>query len=352
MVNPLAGYGGKLNYKGSDGLTLPSLEESVSIKRAFVFLSQLDASGIKFFVPSGPMGSDVLDSARISNYRVIYDPESPTTSQDTKEFVKLATEHRIDLFLFVGGDGTARDIMSSIDPKIPVVGIPAGVKMYSSVFAVNISRAAEFVNSCSVSKTFEKEMGEVVDIDEEQYRKGILRSKLFGQLLIPVNENIIGVSKAEYEDSGKEGIAEYLIENMDDATYYIIGPGSTCKFIMEELGLKTNILGFDILKGKKLVAEDAGESEIFGYVSESESRLVISPIGGQGFVIGRGNKQLSARVLRRIGMKNVIVVSTHEKLMSLKKLYMDLDEKDTISIPSYIKVLYGYGRYRLIPVIS
>ena len=157
MVNPLAGYGGKLNYKGSDGLTLPDLKESVSIKRALDFLHNLKKDKIKFYVPSGAMGSGVLDTAGITEYEVIFRPGSPTTAEDTRDFVKLLSDYPIDLLLFVGGDGTARDILSSLNPGTPVMGIPAGVKMYSSVFAISTGRAADFINSAIESDTFEME---------------------------------------------------------------------------------------------------------------------------------------------------------------------------------------------------
>lgn len=352
FVNPLAGYGGTVNHKGSDNLILPDIEKSVSIVKALSFLDRLKTKDLYFFVPSGIMGEELLKRSGIEKYESISEPSATTTAGDTMDFVSNLCDRDVDILIFVGGDGTARDVLSSLRKDVPVMGIPSGVKMYSSVFAINVEQAAEFVNEISLSGDFETTKGEVVDIDEDMYRSGILEAKLFGELYIPISERIVGVSKAEYSESGTEGIVEYIIDNMKVDRCYIIGPGSTCKSILKELGYNTNILGFDLLKNKKLMGEDVGENRIYESASTSPVTLIISPIGGQGFVLGRGNKQISGRVLEKIGMENIFVIAAPQKMNDLDKLYVDIDTGPEFNVPKYVKVLYGYGRFRLLSLVS
>lgn len=352
FVNPLAGYGGTINHKGSDGLTLHRVEESISVNKARKFLGRLDTEHLYFIVPSGVMGAELLENMGIRKYTVIYDAPNITTARNSMEFVERLGEYNIDILIFVGGDGTARDVLSSLTKDIPVLGIPSGVKMYSSVFAINVEQAAKFVNESSPTGSFEITKGEVVDIDEDKYRSGILELELFGEMTIPVSERIIGVSKAEYRESSVNGIVEYIIEKMEEDRFYIVGPGSTCKSILKEIGYHTNVLGFDLIRNKKLVEEDMGERMIYDYASKSATTLIISPIGGQGFVLGRGNKQISPRVLEKIGIENLTIVASPQKIENLKKLYIDIETNAKIRIPSYVKVLYGYGRFRLLPLVS
>ncbi len=342
MVNPLAGYGGKLNNKGSDNLILDNIKNSVSIQKAIEFIGKINTDNVDFLVPSGSMGSDILDIFKIK-YKIVWNSSNPTTAKDTENFVKNSSG--ASFLCFVGGDGTARDILNA-QCRIPVLAVPSGVKMYSSIFAMNINHAAEIFNKIiSGNITFKK--AEISDIDEEKYRNGILDIKTFGSMDIPDIDGIVNSSKAEYPSSSAYDMAEYIIDTMKNDFYYVIGPGSTCKSIVSALGYKSNMLGFDIFYGKKLVLSDMDESTIFKYVNSKPSFLIISFIGGQGFLLGRGNQQISSRVLKSIGFNNIVVLSSPEKLADIKTLYLDINS-DGIEIPKYIKVLTGYGIFKLI----
>ena len=346
FVNPLAGYGGIRNNKGSDGLSLDNIDDSTSIKRAIEFLKGINTENIEFKVPSGPMGSSEMDLTR-NTYRISYNPSEPSSRDDTINFIR-ATED-VDIICFVGGDGTARDVLST-GTKLPVLGIPAGVKMYSSVFAMNIKHAIEIFDTiCNRDTNYL--YAEVDDINEEKYRSGILQVRNFGSLLVPDTEGMITTSKAEYPVSSSFDIAEYFLDNMDPETYYIIGPGSTCKAIIDSMGAHTNMLGFDIIKNKHVLVSDAEEEQIYNYTTKKKIKIIISVIGGQGFLLGRGNQQLSYRVIKSAGFENICVISSPEKLIELKGLSIDIDT-DKIIVPEFIRVLTGYGQYKIMKVIK
>jgi predicted polyphosphate/ATP-dependent NAD kinase len=344
FVNPLAGYGGIRNNKGSDNMHLKNIGESISIQRAIEFLSGIECRSLQFIVPAGPMGSPEMDKAGLK-YTISYIPGNPSTAQDTINFVKSATG--ADIICFLGGDGTARDVlMAGMD--LPVLGIPAGVKMYSSVFSMNIKHAIEvFDNACKNDVNLKD--AEVADINEEAYRHGNLDIRQFGTLKIPDLAGIISSSKAEYPVSSSYDIAEYIIDNMDEDIYYIIGPGSTCKAITSSLGLHTNLLGFDIIKDKKLINSDADEGTMYNYINSRKVKIIISIIGGQGFLLGRGNQQLSGRIIEKAGFSNISVISVPEKLLGLTGLGIDIDNID-ISIPGFIRVLTGYGQFKMMRI--
>ena len=346
FVNPLAGYGGIRNNKGSDNLLLENIADSISIKRAMEFLKGINKSEIEFTVPAGPMGSVELDAAGI-NYRISYRSGYPSTSEDTINF--LHSIGNVELICFVGGDGTARDVLTA-GQNIPVLGIPAGVKMYSSVFAMNIRHAIDIFDKACI-EDMDYVDAEVDDIDEEKYRNGILEVRTFGFLKVPNTEGMVLSSKAEYPVSSSYDIAEYLLDTMDPETYYIVGPGNTCKTLLNSLGIHTNMLGFDIIKNKQLLISDAGEEQIFHFAKSGKVKIIISVIGGQGFLLGRGNQQLSVRVLEQVGFENICVVSSPEKLTGLAGLSVDLNMAD-IAVPSFIRVLTGYAQYRIIRIFK
>ena len=350
FVNPLAGYGIVTNSKGSDGLVLKSYNDSKSVLRALKFLEGIKVEDIEFYAPSGIMGSDLLEKAGITFYRVIYEPGEMTTAEDTKNFVMELNKTDAELLAFVGGDGTARDIISVAREGLAVVGIPAGMKMYSSVFAISIRSAVSLVRELVSTGTWQTVSSDVVDIDEDKFRKGELDISFFGEMTVPVTPLVVSQSKAEYSNVDVAGVAEYIGERMKKGIAYIIGPGSTCKSVLPEGAGKTNVLGFDIVMDGSLVETDADEETIYRYASGISSVLIISPIGGQNFLLGRGNRQISHRTVEKIGWSNIWVIASQEKLRGMANLFVDIDNSPDIKVPDFVKVLYGYGRYRMVPV--
>jgi ribonucleoside-diphosphate reductase subunit M2 len=316
--------------------------------RLEVFLNRLKAKkNFLLLVAPGKMGEDLVKGKEF-NYQVIGSIQQNTTAHDTKRIAKQMLEKQIDLLIFCGGDGTARDIFDAIKLKIPVVAIPSGVKMFSSVFALNPIAAAQLVDKFieGVTETQEKE---VLDIDEDAFRENRLVSKLYGYLLVPKVQNLIQNSK----DSSKVGrtveenkfdIAQHVIETMEEDTLYLLGPGTTVKSIMDQLNLEKSLLGVDAIYNKTLVGEDINERGIIGLLDKYQKGIiVVSPIGGQGFIFGRGNKQFTPKILKRVGKNNILIIGTEDKIKGLSCLRVDTGEEDTDNLlKGFTKVIIGY----------
>jgi predicted polyphosphate/ATP-dependent NAD kinase len=274
-----------------------------------------------------------------------------TTAEDTQKAARQMLAEAVDLLLFAGGDGTARDIYHVVGENVPVLGIPSGVKIHSGVYAVTPKHAGMLAKSFLEGRLMDTRLAEVMDIDEDAFRQGIVSAKLFGYMRVPDNSTFIQSVKAGGIATAKEalqGIAADVIEQMDSDTFFLIGPGSTTRSIMELLGLENTLLGVDITKNRKLVANDVTEEEIIKTVKGRKTKIVVTIIGGQGVVFGRGNQQISPRVIREVGKKNTIVIATKEKLISLagKPLLVDTgDEELNEYLKGYVKVTTGRGQY-------
>jgi predicted polyphosphate/ATP-dependent NAD kinase len=255
-------------------------------------------------------------------------------------------DYGVELLLFVGGDGTARDIYEAIGEGVPVLGIPAGVKMHSSVYAVNPRRAAELVEAFLAGDA-PLAQTEVMDIDEAQFREGRLSAQLYGYLSVPYAERL--VQGAKIASTGAEDsplpIAEYVVETMEDGFTYILGPGSTVKAIGDELGIDKTLLGVDVVHQGKLVGKDLNEAQLLALIEGKPVKLVVTVIGGQGYVFGRGNQQISPAVIRQVGRENVIIVATKSKLGALEgPLLADTGDPDCDTyLSGYVRVVTGYG---------
>ena len=209
-----------------------------------------------------------------------------------------------DLILFAGGDGTARDIFNAINGEIPVLGIPAGVKIQSAVFAINPTRAGDIAAKFMKEELTTVQELEVMDIDEEAYRKNRISSKLYGYLKVPYEESLVQGSKEATSGSEEivlEAIASEVVESMNKDTLYIIGPGTTTRSIAESLGINKTLLGVDVVENGQLLASDVNEETLLRLVKEKKAKIIVTVIGGQGFILGRGNQQISPEVIKKVG---------------------------------------------------
>ena len=333
IVNPVAGMGGAVGLKGTDGRAVLKKAVSLGAKpiapaRAEFFLSELKFAGgkMRLVVGAGNMGEEEAISCGFA-CTVFGKRKKETTAEDTREIARKIADAKADLLVFCGGDGTARNILEAIKMDIPVLGVPTGVKMHSSVFAVNTKAAAKIAVGFLWGELPLRE-AEVMDVDENAFRAGRVSSRLYGYLLTPYEPYLIQGAKmaspiTESELRNQAAIAIYIIENMKPDVAYIIGPGTTTRTIGDLLDAKKSLLGVDIFCNKKIVASDVNEQQILEKIRGKTAQIIVTPIGGQGFIFGRGNQQISPEVIHRVGLDNIVVVATAGKLRSLKSLRVD-----------------------------
>ena len=340
IVNPIAGMGGKVGLKGTDGPEI--LEKARELKELESIKDQLT-----IITCPGPMGEDSATQAGFKA-KLIGDKKDTTGPMDTEQAAKEMLDMGIDLLLFAGGDGTARNIFSAVGHKLVTIGVPAGVKIHSGVYANHPRSAGELALAYLKDNEMDTKEAEVMDIDEEAFRQGRLAAKLFGYMRIPFLRNLLQGQKAggiETEEAAVDGIAETIIEEMEDDIYYIIGSGSTLRPIMEKLGLENTLLGIDIIKNKELVASDVNENQILEIIGDDKAKIIVTVIGGQGYVFGRGNQQLSGKVVNKVGKDNIKIVAPKNKLMSISGDHLLVDTGDdevNASFNGYMKVLITY----------
>ena len=354
IVNPIAGMGGAVGLKGTDGeeVLRKAIElgaKPVAPGRAKEFLRALEPmkGKIELLAGAGLMGE--LEALECG-YKplVIGERKERTTAEDTRAIARQMVERGVDLLVFCGGDGTARDVLDAVDQQVPVLGVPTGVKMHSAVFAVN-PRAAARVAMGFLSGELPVREAEVMDVDEEAFRQGRVSARLYGYLLTPYEPSLVqsmkvASSTAPDEEANKLAIARQVVEDMEPGVIYIVGPGTTTRPILELLGLEKTLLGVDVVCDGRLLAKDANEAEILRLIRGRRAKIIVTPIGGQGFIFGRGNQQISPRVIRAVGRDNIIVVATKAKLRGLKVLRVDTGDPELDeALKGYIRVIADYG---------
>ncbi|MFX1572295.1 MAG: ATP-NAD kinase family protein [Promethearchaeota archaeon] len=360
IINPIAGMGGSVGLKGTDGdiykEALKMGATPIASKRVNELLSHIsNKNEIFLLVPPGKMGAESIKGTQFK-FEIIGKIGSDTSADDTKKIAKLMLQKNIDLLIFCGGDGTARDIYDAIDLEKPVVAIPAGVKMFSSVFALNPRAAAQIIDKF-IEEAVETQEKEVLDIDESLVRKDILEARLYGYLKVPKILELFQSSKTGSRfgktiEENKQEIAEFIIENMKKDILYLLGPGTTVKTITDNLNLSKTLLGIDAISNEKLIEEDLNEKGILKLLNKySNAQIIVSPIGGQGFIFGRGNKQFTPEVLKRIGKNNITIIATAEKMRDLNCLRVDSGDVEVDNlIKGFTKVIIGYKEELIIPI--
>ncbi len=359
VVNPDAGLGGRLGFKGSDGRAAEARAAGAEDRAGPRMMTCLEAikrisrKPIEIIAWEGRMGGDWIPY----EYNQTGVTPDVTSAESTSDFIK---SHSPDLFLYAGGDGTTRDIVEALAGReIPIVGVPGGVKMHSGCFATTPKAAAEVV--CSfITGDLMVARTEVMDLDEEVYRKGEWKVKMYGEAFTPASPRWMQGAKEqvqrETESETLEAMAMHigqLVESNNDLMI-VWGSGGTLRQMCNELGFESTLLGIDIQHSGNMYL-DLNEKQLLEKLSSHKGNkiLLLSPMGGQGFLIGRGNLQLSPDVIREIGISNILGIATPAKLLGLTEIRIDTGDEDLdeeIRSKKYIKLLQGYRTTRVIRV--
>ncbi|MBT3628952.1 MAG: ATP-NAD kinase family protein [Rhodospirillaceae bacterium] len=336
IVNPIAGMGGAVGLKGSDTAEIVARARELGAipkapARATEALGAIGAADmtLTLVTAAGDMGEREARDAGFAPQVLGIAKEADTIAADTVRAAEEMAGLPVDLILFAGGDGTARDMVRAVGGKIPVVGIPAGVKMHSAVYATNPQSAARMVLRYMRGGISLREL-EVMDIDEAAFREGAVSAQLYGYLSVPYLPDLVQGTKAGGVSSDRTalaGIAARIVAEMVPGRLYILGPGTTMRAIADELGIEKTLLGVDLVRDGVRLAGDAGEHDILKYLG-GEGSIIVTPIGGQGHFFGRGNQQISAEVITRVGLENITVAATMEKIASLRDSLLHVDTGD------------------------
>ncbi len=377
LVNPDAGLGGRLGFKGSDGRADEARSSGAkdragprmmeTITHIFNLIQSKKCLEFDLYVCGGKMGSDWIKDIPFPNLKVIGDWQGKTSAKDTTLAVELLLEEDVDLIMYAGGDGTTRDIIETLESleslELPLIGVPSGVKMYSGCFAEDTLAAAE-VLAAWINGDLGFSTTEVLDMDEESYRLGEWKIDMFGQAITPASPLWIQGSKHQVQAVGEDEVLESLSEHIleiyveNENCLIIWGAGGSLNKIANLCNLDTTLLGIDISKGDKLIGTDLSEKELISILdnySENEIVLLLSPMGGQGFLIGRGNLQLSPDVLRKIGIDNIMGVATPAKLLSISRIRIDTGDTSLdkeIRGKKYVKIIQGYRTIKIVKIES
>lgn len=366
LINPIAGMGGRVGLKGTDNALQQARElgaSPIAPSRAIEFLNALKRlyppPPIKLVTCPRPMGEEEVNAVDLETETLTLPIGMETSAEDTKAAVQKMVEFGIELIVFVGGDGTARDILDALqdNEQIQVLGVPSGVKMYSGIFVITPAEAAEVVHAF-VEEQSQATDFEIMDTDETAYRDDQFSIRLYGYLkgpFVPLHfqgsKQISSDTLDEHEN--REAVARSIVESMNPNSTYLLGPGTTLKHIGEMLGVEKTLLGVDIYHNGILI-KDVNEQRILEEIQDfKDTWIIVSPIGHQGMLFGRGNQQISPEIIKRVGKEKIIVVATRNKLHGIPENVLRVDTGEATvdaELRGYIKVIVDYREWRLIRV--
>lgn len=361
IINPLAGLGGPAALKGSDGVAAEALARGAEPRAALRTRIALEClrplrERIEFLSFPGPMGGDLLREMGFAHRLLRELGDQPTSADDTRQAVAALQEAGVALILFAGGDGTARDVCAVARQGQPVLGIPAGVKIHSGVYAISPRAAGELTRHLVAGGLVRLASGEVRDLDETALRDGRVAARWYGELTVPEEGGYMQHVKQagmESEELVLSDLAAWLEDSWETGVRYVLGPGSTLHGLAQNLGLETTLLGVDVIENGRVIARDVTEAQLFELVDGHPALLLVTAIGGQGHILGRGNQQISPRVLRAIGLEQLRVVATKRKLQTLAGRPLLVDSGDPAldeAFPDAVRVWAGYKEELLYPL--
>ncbi|EDQ01012.1 ATP-NAD kinase family protein [Shewanella benthica] len=361
IINPFAGLGGSVALKGSDGVAEEALARGAKPKAHLRMQQALEVilpyqDKIEVITASGDMGENLAKEMGF-DVCVVHQVCGKSEASDTQAVVKYLLDEALDLLLFAGGDGTARDVYCVADENMPVLGVPAGVKIHSGVYGITPHASGMVVKMLLDGELVSLMSADVMDIDEVAFRQGTVRAKRYGEMLVPAEPRYIQAVKMggiEIDELVLTDIAAEVVENMEDELY-IIGSGSTVAAVMSELQLENTLLGVDLVQNRRVIGADLGARQLLDMTKDQPVKLVITLIGGQGHILGRGNQQLSSELIKRVGKDNIIILSTKTKLKALEGRPLIVDSGDPEldkDLCGYYRVITGYHDYVMYQVAN
>jgi predicted polyphosphate/ATP-dependent NAD kinase len=373
IVNPVAGIGGRVGLKGSDGAEIQQQALALgavprALDRAEQALERLKAleGQLEIVTYPGEMGEDAARACGFEPTVVGEITPGSTTAEDTVQAAREMQRQGVDLLLFAGGDGTARDVYRAIGSSgLPALGIPAGVKIHSAVYATSPRGAGALALSYLQGRVSSLREAEVMDLDEDAFREGVVSARLYGYLNVPFRASLVqNLKMANPGGASASSIAVDVVDKMEAGCLYIIGPGTTTRAITDELALEKALLGVDVVLDRRLLASDVNEAQLLALLDEHEghkAKIIVTLIGGQGYVFGRGNQQISPKVIEQVvtdpqrPFDDILVVSTKEKLYSLGSQPLLVDTGDRAvdeMLCGYVQVVTGYNERAVRKVVA
>lgn len=365
IINPYAGLGGSVGLKGSDGEAIRSealargaeMRAPQRMARALQFLLAF-RDQIEIFCFAGDMGESAAHALGFTTYVIGVAQSIPSEASDTCAAATALLNESVDLILFAGGDGTARLIADVIGIRQPVLGVPSGVKMHSGVYAISPEAAGEIVKQLLTGQLVNIAERDVKDIDEDAFRNGQVRARFYGTLLVPEDSQFLQQVKnagTERDELAQLDVAQEMIQQLQPDTLYLVGPGSTTHLFLQELGLNGSLLGVDILLNNELISVDVTASQIMAQLGQFTGpvKMIITAIGGQGHILGRGNQQFTPEVLKRVGKENIIIIAARGKMLALNGRPLLVDTNDPQldkTFSGYARVITGYNESIMYPV--
>lgn len=356
IINPFAGLGGAVALKGSDDMAATALALGaipMASQRAEYALQELLVLRDQLIIVTvaGAMGADLAQQLGFQVEILDRIPANPSTAADSEESAAQLSQLGIDLLLFAGGDGTARNICNSVKASTTVLGIPAGCKIHSGVYAITPQAAGKVVAKMVRGELVSVQEAQVMDIDEVAFRSGTVRAKRYGEMQIPAELRYVQSVKTagkESEELVLDDLAAFFVSQMEDNVRYIMGSGSTVAAVMAELNLPNTLLGVDVVENGEVIASDVTAAELLKLVEGFDCRLVITLIGGQGHIFGRGNQQLSPSVIRSVGREHICLLATKSKIQQLDGRPLISDSGDPSldhELQGMLRILCGYNDY-------
>lgn len=367
IVNPYAGLGGSVALKGSDGAEIRheamarGAEQRAAgrmVRALKLMQSRVPVTEIEVYCFAGEMGEDTARQLGFTPRVIGAAQSSPSEAEDTCAAARALMDARVDLILFAGGDGTARLIADVVGTRQPVLGVPSGVKMHSGVYAISPEGAGEILAQLINGQLVNVAERDVKDIDEDAFRNGQVRARFYGTLLVPEDSQFLQQVKnagTERDELAQLDVAQEMIRQLDEDTLYLVGPGSTTHMFLQELGLDGSLLGVDLLLNNELIARDVTAEQILSHLAAHRGsiKMIITVIGGQGHILGRGNQQFSPEVIRRVGKENIFIIAARGKILALqgRPLWVDTNDPDLDqTFSGFMRVITSYNEQVLYPV--